>query len=144
MDGVSDRPWSGRPPKITAGKTALLGDLIRHPHLVNETHRTGKKFHGYLTHTLDEEIGHRTVMRWLHEQGFRLKVPLSWPNGQDEKKREAFVELLKILLCDPETDVWFGDETGDEGDPRPRRRCALRGENIRQPYQGSHIRTSAS
>lgn len=144
IDGLLDRPRSGRPPKITAEKTAAFVDLIRHPELADETHWTGKKFHGYLTQTLEEEIGYRTVVRWLHEQGFRLKVPRSWPNGQDEEKRKAFVEFLKVLLCDSETDAWFGDETGIEGDPRPRRRWAQRGEKIRQPYQGSHIRMSAT
>lgn len=144
IDGLLDQPRSGRPPKITAEKTAAFVDLIRHPELANETHWTGKKFYRYLTHTLEEEIGYRTVVRWLHEQGFRLKVPRSWPNGQDEEKREAFVELLRVLLCDSKTDAWFGDETGVEGDPRPRRRWAPRGEKIRQPYQGSHIRMNAT
>jgi hypothetical protein len=34
-------------------------------------------------------------------------VPRSWPNGQDEEKRKAFVDLLRILLGDPEIDLWF-------------------------------------
>ena len=35
------------------------------------------------------------------------------------------------------------DTSGIEGDPRPKRRWALKGEKIRQPYMGSHIRKSA-
>jgi transposase len=144
IDGLLDRPRSGRPSKITSEKTAAYVDLIRHPELVDQTHWTGKKFHGYLREALEEEIGYRTVVRWLHEQGFRLKVPRSWPNGQDEEKRRDFVELLRVLFGDPEVDLWFSDETGIEGDPRPRRRWALRGEKILQPYEGSHIRMSAT
>jgi hypothetical protein len=52
--------------------------------------------------------------------------------------------LLRILLGDPEIDRWFLDETGIEGDPRPQRRWALKGEKIRQPYLGAHIRMSAT
>ncbi len=144
IDGLIQRPRPGRPRKITPDKRTKYIELIQHPDRADQTHWTGKKFHGYLTKQLDEEIGYRTVVRWLHDQGFRLKVPRSWPNGQDEEKRKAFVDLLRILLGDPEIDLWFLDETGIEGDPRPRRRWALRGEKIRQPYQGSHIRMSAT
>ncbi len=49
-------------------------------------------------------------------------MPLSWPNGQDEEKRKAFVELLKMLLEDPQIDLWFLDGTGIQGDPQPLRR----------------------
>jgi hypothetical protein len=46
-------------------------------------------------------------------------MPLSWPNGQDEEKRKAFVELLKMLLEDPQIDLWFLDGTGILEDPQP-------------------------
>ncbi len=118
--------------------------MIRHPEKANQRHWTGKKFHGYVTKELDNEIGYRTVLRWLHEEGFRLKVPRSWPNGQDEEKRKAFIELLRIFFTDPDTDIWFLDQTGVEGDPRPRRRWALRGEKITVPYEGTHIRMSVT
>ena len=113
---------------------------MQRPDWANQTHWTGKKFQGYLTKKLDEEIGYRTVVKWLHEKGFRLKVIRSWPNGQDEEKRKDFVDLLRILLGDSGIDLWFLDETGIEGDPRPKHRWALKGERIRQPYLGAHIR----
>ena len=144
VDGLIDRPRAGRPKKIGPEKSAEYRNLIQHPEKVNQTHWTGKKFHGYVSKELDNEIGYRTVLRWLHEEGFRLKVPRSWPNGQDEAKRKAFIELLKTFLTDPDTDVWFLDQTGVEGDPRPRRRWALRGEKITVPYQGTHIRMSVT
>jgi transposase len=144
LDGLIDRPRAGRPRKISPEKSAEYRDLIRHPEKANQSHWTGKKFHGYVKKELDDEIGYRTVLRWLHEEGFGLKVPRSWPNGQDEEKRKAFIELLKAFLTDPDTDVWFLDQTGVEGDPRPRRRWALRGEKITVPYQGTHIRMSVT
>jgi len=97
-----------------------------------------------LTKELDQEIGYLTVVRWLHNKGFRLKVPRPWPTGQDEEKRKAFVELLRVFLDDREIASWFLDETGIEGDPRPRRRWAQKGEKIRQPYQGTPLRTSVT
>jgi transposase len=144
IDGLIDRARPGRPKKITPEKSAEYRDLIKHPEKANHTHWTGKKFHGYLTKELDNEIGYRTVLRWLRDEGFRLKVPRSWPNGQDEEKRKAFIQMLKTLLMDPDVDVWFLDQTGVEGDPRPRRRWAMRGEKIVVPYEGSHVRMNVT
>lgn len=144
IDGLLDRPRRGRPRKIDCEKSPKYRDLIRHPEKADQTHWTGKKFHGYITNELDEEVGYRTVLRWLHEEGFSLKVPRPWPNGQDEKKRADFIDQLKDFLSDPDTDIWFLDETGVEGDPRPRRRWALKGEKVTVPYKGTHIRMSAT
>jgi transposase len=144
VDGLIDRPRPGRPRKITVEKGAEYRDLIQHPEKADQTHWTGKKFHGYVTKELDEQIGYRTVLRWLREEGFRLKVPRSWPNGQDEEKRRAFVELLQTLLKDFDVEIWFLDQTGVEGDPRPRRRWAMRGEKIVVPYKGSHVRMNVT
>jgi hypothetical protein len=57
-----------------------------------------------------------------------------------EEKRKGFVLALQIFLADQGIDLWFLDETGIEGDPRPSRRWAKKGVKIRQPYQGTHIR----
>lgn len=144
VDGLVDQPRLGRPRKIGPEKSAEYRELIRHPEKAQEIHWTGKKFHGYLTKQLEDEVGYRTVLRWLRDEGFRLKVPRSWPNGQDEEKRKAFVEWLAVSLTDPHTDHWFLDQTGVEGDPRPRRRWALRGEKIVVPYEGTHVRMSVT
>lgn len=144
IDGLIERARPGRPCKITPELSVQYEELIEHPDRANYTHWTAKKFHGYLRKELDQEIGYRTVVRWLHRQDFRLKVPRPWPNGQDEEKRRAFVHQIKAFLEDPDIDLWYLDETGIEGDPRPRRRWAKRGQKIRQPYQGTHIRMSAT
>ena len=66
-----------------------------------------------------------------------MKVPRPWPDGQDEEKRKAYVGLIKKWLSDQNIDLWFLDESGIEGDPRPRRRFATKGEKILQPYSGA-------
>lgn len=144
IDGLIERQRSGRPRKITPELSAQYEELIEHPELARHTHWTAKKFHGYLTKELDQQIGYRTIVRWLQREDFRLKVPRPWPNGQDDEKRKAFVEQLKVFLADLGIDLWFSDETGVEGDPRPRRRWAKRGKKIRQPYHGTHIRMSVT
>ena len=63
IDGLIQRPRSGRPRKITPDKRTKYIKLIEHPDRADESHWTVKKFHGYLTKQLDEEIGYRTVVR---------------------------------------------------------------------------------
>lgn len=41
---------------------------------------------------------------------------------------------------DPGIELWFGEECGVEGDPRPRRRWAQPGKPRPVPYWGDHIR----
>lgn len=144
IDGLIDSPKSGRPRKISPEQTPAYRELVEHPEEANQTHWTAKKFHGYLTQELEHEVGYRTVVRWLHEQGFRLKVPQSWPNGQDEHKREAFLNQLAQYLADPDVEIWYLDESGIEGDPRPRRRWAQKGKKIRVAYEGAHIRMNVT
>jgi len=59
------------------------------------------------------------VVRFFHKQGFALKTPQSWPDMQDEQLREAFLLELQQLFERPDVDIWFADESGFEGDPRP-------------------------
>jgi len=144
IDGITEGPRSGRPPKIKGERTHEYRELILHPEHANETHWTGRKFHGYLTAHCQLEAGYSTLMRWLHDEGFRLKVPRPWPDGQDEEKRKAFIELIREWLGDQGIDLWFLDECGVEGDPRPRRRFATKGDKILQPYSGAHLRMNVT
>ncbi len=144
IDGLTEGPRSGRPPKIKGERTHEYRELLLHPEHVNETHWTGRKFHGYLTKHCELEAGYSTLMRWLYDEGFRLKVPRPWPDGQDEEKRKAFIELIREWLQDQSIDLWFLDECGVEGDPRPRRRFATKGDKILQPYSGAHLRMNVT
>ncbi len=142
--GIIEGPRSGRPRKINEEQTAQYRDLVENPDKAQHTHWTAKKFHGYLKKELAHEVAYRTVVKRFHEQGFSLKVPRSWPNGQDERKREDFVKDLAVYHHNPDVDYWFLDESGVEGDPRPRRRWAQKGKKIRVPYEGTHVRMNVT
>jgi len=144
IDGLIERPRSGRPSKITQEQSAHYRQLIEQPELAEQLHWTAVKFHGYLRQELQHEIGYRTVVRWLHDQNFRLKVPQPWPARQDEEQRQLFLEQLKAYLLNKTIDIWYLDEMGIEGDPRPRRRWAQKGAKIRVPYYGEHLRMNVT
>ncbi len=140
IDGLIDEKRSGRPRKIPVEHVENCLDLLEHPEKVEEVHWTGRKFHGYLKDQLDFELSYRTVLRFFREHNYRLKVPRSWSDKQDEQKRKAFRKQLGTLLQDAEIELWFGDESGFEADPRPRRRWAKKGEKIKVTRNQSHIR----
>jgi transposase len=144
IDGLIDKPRAGRPRVIPPARSADLKKLVDHPQQVGVNHWTGVKFHGHLRKELELEVGYRTVIRWLHEQNFRLKVPQPWPDRQDEALRKAFQEQLKIYLSDENIDLWYLDECGVEGDPRPRRRWAQKGATVRVTKNGDHLRMNVT
>ena len=69
-----------------------------------------------------------------------LKYPQPWPDRQDEKQRAAFLEKLKHLSQQTDIDLWFADESGFEGDPRPRRRWDHKGNKTRVTQNRDHLR----
>lgn len=140
IDGLIERRRTGRPRRIGPEQSLIYHELIEHPEKAEQTHWTARKFHGYLREALKEEVGYSTLVRWLHDNGFRLKIPQPWPDRQDEQKRGAFVEQIKALLADSEVELWYADETGIEGDPRPRRRWAKKGSKPKVTKNGDHIR----
>lgn len=144
IDGLIDAPRAGRPPHMTPAHKRRYRELIEHPEQAGQTHWTAKKFCGYLRAELDHAVGYRTVVRWLHEEGFRLKVPQPWPDRQDETARAAFVEEVKRWLADERIDLWYQDEMGVEGDPRPRRRWIQKGAKGHVTRNGDHIRMNVS
>ena len=144
IDGLLEHPRSGRPRKIPALLTPELRGLVDTPEAVNVAHWTGRKFHGFLTQTLELEVGYRTVLRWLSDQNFRLKVPRPWPDRQDEALRNAFQVRLSAWLVDNQIELWYLDEMGVEGDPRPRRRWAQKGAKITVTHNGDHTRMNGT
>jgi transposase len=144
IDGLIERPRSGRPRCIPQERAPALVELVEHPEQAEQVHWTGRKLHGYLNKDLDLSVGYSTLMRFLHEQGFRLKVPQPWPDRQDEALRQAFCEELRTLQKDDDVELWFGDESGFEGDPRPRRRWIKVGKTGRVTKNGDHMRMNAT
>ncbi len=141
IDALITRARPGRPRKVKLERVRdLLVPVLENPATAGQVHWTGVKIHGYLKEQLSVELGYRTAVRWLHELNFHLRVPQSWPERQNEEERQKFQEELRALCADPQVELWFGDESGFEGDPRPRRRWVQPGKPRTVPYLGDHIR----
>ena len=144
IDGLIDAPRSGAPAKIQAEEASEILDILEDPEQESVTHWTGKKFHGFVRDQLGIEVGYSTLMAWLRDKNYRLKVPQPWPDRQNEAQRQDFVEQLQTWIADDGIELWFTDESGIEGDPRPRRRFARRGTNPRVTKNGDHIRMNVA
>jgi transposase len=144
IDGLLDEPRSGRPRKIPPELIERCVGVLQEPAKADVVHWTGVKFHGWLREELEVEIGYSTVIRFLHEQGFTWTVPQPWPDRQDEEKRAAFREKLRELASDPDVELWFSDEMGVEGDPRPRRRWSPKGSSEKVTKNGDHVRMNVA
>ena len=141
LDGLIPGRSSGRRrilPKAQVNEKIL--PLIEDPSLAGQSHWTAVKLHGWIKENLQIQLGYSTTVRYLHEHDYRLKVPRPWPLNQDEDKRQAFCEKLQSWVADPSIDLWFSDESGFEGDPRPRRTWTKIGKVRHSPYLGEHIR----
>jgi hypothetical protein len=101
---------------------------------------TAKAFHGYISKEYQIQCSYETVVRFFHKQGYALKTPQPWPDKQDEQLRETFLQELKQLMDRPDVDIWFADESGFEGDPRPRKRWDKKGRKTRVTKNGGHLR----
>jgi transposase len=144
IDGLIERARTARPAKIIPEQSAHYRQLIEQPELADQLHWTAVKFHGYLRQELQHEIGYPTVVRWLYDHNFLLKVPQPWPARQDEEQRQLFLEQLQVYLLDKTIDIWYLDEIGIEGDPRPRIRWDQKGAKIRIPDYGEHLRMNVT
>lgn len=82
------------------------------------------------------------MLRFFHEKGYSLQVPRPWPDRQDQQLRNAFMEKLQQLCNDSEVEIWFADETGIDGEPKPKRRWAPKGSKPTVVHNGDHIRIS--
>ena len=141
IDALITKPKPGRPRKVKLERVRdLLVPVLENPASAGQVHWTGVKLHGYLKEQLALELGYRTAVRWLHELNFHLRVPQPWPERQNEEERKQFLEELRALNADPKVELWFSDECGVEGDPRPRRRWVQPGKRRTVPYLGDHIR----
>lgn len=145
IDGLIDRQRLGRPRKIAKDrmKSEIL-PLLDNPASAAQEHWTAFKLHGHLKAELCKDLSYRTLVRYLHEQGRVLRVPRAMPQPKDrdlwQKQREDFIIDIAKLVADPSVDLWFGDESGIEADPRPRRRWVQKGSKPTVPYAGTHLR----
>lgn len=97
-------------------------------------------FRGYIGKAYQIEYSYETVVRFFHKQGFALKPLQPWPDKQDEQLRETFLKELIQLFNQRDVDIWFADESGFEGDPRPRNRRDKKGRKTRVTKNGGQLR----
>ena len=147
IDGLVYRPPSGRPRKLGGDEVAAtILPLVDDPASAGQTHWTVTKLCGWLRAEKDLDLSYRTLVRYLHEQGYARRIPRPVPEPPDRdawlRHRESFVPELAALLEDPAALVLFGDEAGFEGDPRPRQKWVRRGSRPVQGYHGGHLRRS--
>ena len=145
IDGLTYRPILGRPRTVSKQTVEeVILPLIEEPALTDQTHWTVTKLVGWLEKEKGLEIPYSTLVRYLHEHDYKLKIPRPVPEPPNvevwEDQREAFAGELLEMIEDKSCDLFFGDEAGFEGDPRPRRKWAKRGERITQGYFGRHVR----
>jgi transposase len=145
IDGLTYKPRLGRPRKLESSEVeSEILPVVDDPSLADQTHWTVVKLCGWLREQKQIVISYRTLIRYLHEHEYVRKIPRPMPEPPNheawEDLRDSFAfELLK-LLEDSTCEVFFGDESGFEGDPRPRHKWVKRGTRPTQSYHGSHVR----
>lgn len=142
IDGLITKPRPGRPRILTRKHRSMIIDLVENPEKVNETHWTGVKLHGFIKNKFKINISYTSLIRVLHENDYNLRVPRQFPAQADEDLKKSFKIKLQTLINNPMNEVWFEDETGIEGDPRPKRRWVKKGSKSKIPYYGKHIRAN--
>ncbi|MBC7819312.1 MAG: IS630 family transposase [Planctomycetaceae bacterium] len=145
INGLTYRPYTGRPRKLAPAQvTSEILPLVDQPALAEQTHWTLTKLCGWLREEKQLDLSYRTLVRYLHEHNYARRIPRRVPEPPDrdtwEQDREAFAGGLLDLLASPGAEVFFGDEAGFEGDPRPRSKWVKRGSRPTQGYFGGHVR----
>jgi transposase len=140
IDGLIAKKRTGRKPLISKEQKEEILEEFAEPGRAQRTFWTATAFHGHIREKYQMECSYNTVLRLLHEKGYVLKVPQPWPDRQDEELREKFLVRLRTLAEDPDVELWYGDETGIDGEPKPRRGWAMKGSKPRIAHNGDHVR----
>jgi transposase len=144
LDGLVSRPRSGRPRAMKREDfQTRVAPLIESPIEHGFNFMTAVRLHGYLNSELKCEFSYSSLVRYIHEAGFSLKVPGKIHPDRDEDERAKFVEEMKEILKSPDKiEVWFSDECGVNGDPRTGKAWYRKGTKPKVPYDGCHLRQS--
>jgi transposase len=142
VDGLIENKHKGRPKKISLETRVDIVTLLDKKIEEEETVWTAKKLHAHMNKEMQVFCSYRSVVRMLHEEKYSLQVPRPWPAQRDEEKCKKFRKELLDLLNQPNNEIWFQDEMGVEGDPRPRRRWVKRNSKPKAIKNSTHIRTS--
>jgi transposase len=142
LSGLTPKRSPGRPRKISEELGVEIVELIRDPSIAGEYHWTALKLHGYLQQGYEIKFSYRTLVRCLHEREVRRIVPRRKPFKQDTELRERFLIELNALYQNKKNNLYFLDESGFEGDPKPRKEWVPPGYKASTHYLGDHIRTN--
>jgi transposase len=141
IDGLINKPRPGRPRILKEGKIKnKLTEILENPDIDKQGLYTAVKIHSHLKEKYQIEFSYSSLLRYIHEEDYNLRVPRRIPSGGDEKQRKAFKIRLQSLLSDKKNEIWFEDESGFEGDPRPKKKWTKRGKKSHLTYEGLHIR----
>lgn len=144
LDGLVFKGGGGRPRKIAVEKfEAEYVPILLEPQKAREENFTALKFHQYLKEECKEQLCYQTLLNYLHEMKLSRVVPRPSVTGkQNEEERDGFLAALKQVYKEQQ-EVWFGDEVGFEGDPRPRARWVKVGSKPVAGRASEHLRYSA-
>lgn len=144
ITGLAYRGKSGRPRKIALDKfQAEYIPLVLDPSKAGEDNFTAIKFHYYLVNQRREQLCYQTLLNYFNECKLSLVVPRPCVFGkQDQEQRAEFLEEICNLVQENQ-EIWFGDEVGFDGDPRPRARWVKKGSKPVNGRSSEHIRHSA-
>jgi transposase len=136
IDGVLGSKRTGRPRKI---EPCVFASKYKEEFLSSS--KTAICFHGNLVSDYKEQICYSTLLNYLHEQGLSRIVGRPECQQRDQEKRRAFIESLNFLVKE-EAEIWFSDEVGFEGNPKPRRKWVKKGEKLSNPFYKLHLRSN--
>lgn len=144
LDALVFKGGSGRPRKIPLEKfQAEYVPIILEPARVEEDNLSAIKFHRYLREECQESLCYQTLLNYLHESKISQVVPRPSVTGkQDEERRSEYLIKFKDLVT-AEREIWFCDEVGFEGDPRPRSKWVKVGSKPVAGRTSEHLRYSA-
>ena len=99
IDGLVTHPCGGRPRKISQEAfTQQFSHILESPSDHGFDFMTVVRLHGHLTEELQHEISYSTVLRYVHDAGFALKVPGRKHPDANDADREVFLERLRKEL----------------------------------------------
>jgi transposase len=140
IDGLVAKKRPGRRRLLAGVQKEEILEEFEEPGRAQRNFWTATAFYGHIAEKYQVECSYETVRRLLHEKGYVLKVPQPWPDRQDEDLREKYRKRLSFLAEDPDVEFWYADETGIEGEPKPRRSWAIKGSHPTVVHNGDHIR----
>jgi transposase len=104
--------------------------------------KTALCFHGELLQEHQEQLSYSTFLKYLREHKLVRTVGRPRCVQQEPARREDFLRQLNDLVG-AQAHVWFCDEVGFNGDPKPRKKWVKKGEKHSNPFYKLHLRSNA-